>query len=252
MNSLGEAEKLAAIQRLLKEAKTGEAKFVALSALHDSDLSGALPLLKEIAAGSGGADFREGAIEAIGESKDPKALAALKEIFGLVKENELKSRVLSAIAQKGGSEALTILSEAALTGTDERLAEDAVHAISEVENEPDAERYALLNILRKSKSGRVKEAAISSLLEKPTAENIKAIGQYLTTETNPDLRQAVCDSLGETENDEAVPILLEIAKTDKDIETRRAATRALGEIASPKAQNALVELLKKKDGTGKG
>jgi HEAT repeat protein len=251
MDHLPPAEKFDLARRILKESKVEDVRLIALSMLSRRDLPDALPLLKETALGAGGERLRKTAIEAIGESRNDKALDALKDIFGTIRDREMKSRVLSVIAQRGGSEALSFLAETAINLADEELASDAVREASDVENEADARRYALLNILRKSKSSEVKQTAISCLVDEATPENIKALGQYLATETDPELRQTACESLGETENDEAVPILLEIAKNDKDMDTKRAATRALGEIASPKAQNALMELLKKKDGIEK-
>ncbi len=142
-------------------------------------------------------EVRKEAAEAIGDSSDAEAPAALQSLYRSVSHREVKREILDAIS-------------------DGRSEEQAVNFLIEVaQREPDRE-------LRKE--------AIEGLGEKTDSRSFQALEKIANdSDAGNDIQQAAVEAIGERPEDEALPLLKKIARTHPGIQTRREAIERIGE-----------------------
>jgi len=170
--------------------------------------------LKKAALGAGyGHEVQKDAIFWVGNSKDPRGLALLKDIYGRTNERELKEQVIFALTLS-----------------------DSKDAVEE-----------LIRLAKSERNVEVKKNAIFWLGQKASQESVKTL-KDLVDEPNGEVevKDSAVFAISQLPKDKAVPMLVAIARENKSPAVRKKAIFWLGQTGDEEALKLFQEILLKK------
>ena len=189
--------------------------------------------------------LRRSAAHAIGQSRDRGGVATLQELYGTVKDVEVRRSVISA-AGYGVDEqpAFTFLLGVAKNDPDWESRRVAVRQLGHFKN--DAAADELMKIFNTDPNIEVKKAALRSLAETKSPRAQVRLFEIARTDTNSDLRKTAIRALGER-GETAVDDLLKLFESEQSSDLRRAVLQSLSEIKSTRVEDKLFEVAKSND-----
>lgn len=163
---------------------------------------------------------REEAVEALGESGHPEAVAPLK--LALQDENkEVREAAIDALADIGGAAAAQAVA-IALRDEDASIREEAIEALGEIGG---VEAAQALAFALKDEDSSIREEAVEALGKIGGAKALQALANALRDEDSW-IREEAVDALGKIGGERAAR-LLEQALADNDESVRSAAAKML-------------------------
>jgi HEAT repeat protein len=178
--------------KLYDADRTKEVRTQILRALVDSRTARGSAKVMEIARASDDLAARQYAIRFIGELKDPASLEELIRIYDADKTKEIRAQILRALSERDEPRARAKVLEVARTGETPELRMEAIRRL-----------------------GNRNRVGIDDLL------------QLYSTETSPQIKQALLRAFADSNDPRATPKLLEIARGSDAMELRGYALRAL-------------------------
>ena len=174
--------------------------------------------------------LRRSAAHAIGQSRDRGTVATLQNLYGTVKDREIRRSVISAAGNSFDQPAAyTFLLGIAKSDSDWELRRSAVRQLGDFQREDAVDE--LMKIYANDANIEVKRAAVRSLGETKNARAQARLLEIARSETNPDLRKQAIRSIGER-GDAAVEELIKIFESEQSSDVRRTVLQTLAEHAS--------------------
>ena len=236
-------------------------KLMALSGLMNADPDKALPLIKQLLAGTGSPKMRERAMFVLAQSGRPEARQVLVDVAKSGANTELQTQAIHNLGLFGGQEARQTLAEIYSTSQNVEARKAVLQAFmlggdrgrlldaARKETSPELRREAinqlgvsggrdeLWQLYQQEKDVQVRRAIINALFICGGADRLSELA---TKETDPELRREAIEKLGLTGQGSA-PTLRTIYATDKDPAVRRSVLNALFVQGNAKA---LIEIAK--------
>src|SRR6266536_5219364 len=209
--------------------------------------------------------LRRQAAHAIGESRDRGALVTLQNLYGVVKDVEVRRAIIQAAGNSQEQDAaVAFLLKVAKTDPERQARRTAVQQLAEFDranvveelmkiysSDPDGEvkravlhalaetkspgaRARLLNLARTEADPELRKRAIHMLAERGEAVIGDLISLY-DAERVPEVRRTVLQSLSEIRGSRVEDKLFEVARADESLDLRRQAIRLLGERAGKRS-----------------
>jgi HEAT repeat protein len=231
----GAAESAAAALRPLSADPDPEVRLAVGQALASVKDAQALELLLP-AAGRGVPWMRYGALHALGELGDPRAIPGLVRAFQDPDVN-VRMRAASAL-QALGEPAVGALIELGQSGDSETRA-SVLHCLRQI----GSHRAAPMAASQLEDPDKYVRAAAISCLTRVLPQIARSALQPRVVDPEPWVRRVVCEALGELGGPGSIPLLLQRLKEDEDVAVRAAAARALGKCGDGNAAVSLLHLL---------
>jgi HEAT repeat protein len=243
------------------ESANEDLKLMALSGLMNADPEKALPLIRQLLAGSGSPKMRERAMFVLAQSGRPEARQVLVDAAKSSANPELQTQAIRNLGLFGGQEARQTLAEIYSTSQSVEARKAVLQAFmlggdrgrlldaARKETSPELRREAiqqlgvsgareeLWQLYQQEKDVQVRRAIINSLFICGGADRL---GELATKETDPELRREAIEKLGLTGQGSAAT-LKNIYATDKDPDIRRTVLNAFFIQGNAKA---LIEIAK--------
>jgi HEAT repeat protein len=169
-----------------------------------------VPFLDSIVSGAGRSALRESAASILGDQRDERAVAILKQTARTDESVEVRCAAVRALA------------EARLESADE----------------------AVIDIASNAGLRRLREAAFAALAEVAARRALPTPERVLRDDPDLEVRENVIETLADMPDGEGLPLLIETARRHPEPEVRRAAIEALGASGNPWALDCLVALVK--------
>jgi HEAT repeat protein len=223
--------------------------------------------------------LRRAAAHAIGQSHDRGAIATLQDLYGSVKDVEVRRSVISAAGNSvEEQQAFTFVLGVAKNDADWESRAAAVRQLGHFQREDAVDE--LMKIYKNDANVEVKRAALRALGETKSArvedklfevargdesmelrrQAIRLLGERVgkrsfdflsttaqSTDANAEVQVQVVRTIGERHAEESVPLLIKIAKTHPNQMVRKQAIRSLGESGDPRAVEFFKEVLMKQE-----
>ena len=221
--------------------------------------------------------LRRSAAHAIGQSRERGAIATLQDLYGSVKDVDVRRSVISAAGNSIEEQpAFTFLLGVAKKDTDWESRATAVRQLGHFQREDAVDE--LMKIYTNDANVEVKRAALRALGETKSARGedklfevargdesmdlrrqaIRMLGERVgkrsfeflsataqSTDANAEVQVQAVRAIGERHTEESVPLLIKIAKTHPNQLVRKQAIRSLGESGDPRAVEFFREVLMK-------
>ena len=223
--------------------------------------------------------LRRAAAHAIGQSHDRGAIATLQDLYGSVKDVEVRRSVISAAGNSvEEQQAFTFVLGVAKNDADWESRAAAVRQLGHFQREDAVDE--LMKIYKNDANVEVKRAALRALGETKSArvedklfevargdesmelrrQAIRLLGERVgkrsfdflsttaqSTDANAEVQVQAVRAIGERQAEESVPLLIKIAKTHPNQMVRKQAIRSLGESGDPRAVEFFKEVLMKQE-----
>ena len=223
--------------------------------------------------------LRRAAAHAIGQSHDRGAIATLQDLYGSVKDVEVRRSVISAAGNSvEEQQAFTFVLGVAKNDADWESRAAAVRQLGHFQREDAVDE--LMKIYKNDANVEVKRAALRALGETQSArvedklfevargdesmelrrQAIRLLGERVgkrsfdflsttaqSTDANAEVQVQAVRAIGERHAEESVPLLIKIAKTHPNQMVRKQAIRSLGESGDPRAVEFFKEVLMKQE-----
>ncbi|HEY6216446.1 MAG TPA: HEAT repeat domain-containing protein [Pyrinomonadaceae bacterium] len=223
--------------------------------------------------------LRRAAAHAIGQSHDRGAIATLQDLYGSVKDVEVRRSVISAAGNSvEEQQAFTFVLGVAKNDADWESRAAAVRQLGHFQREDAVDE--LMKIYKNDANVEVKRAALRALGETKSArvedklfevargdesmelrrQAIRLLGERVgkrsfdflsttaqSTDANAEVQVQAVRAIGERHAEESVPLLIKIAKTHPNQMVRKQAIRSLGESGDPRAVEFFKEVLMKQE-----
>jgi len=223
--------------------------------------------------------LRRSAAHAIGQSHDRGAIATLQDLYGSVKDVEVRRSVISAAGNSvEEQQAFTFVLGVAKNDADWESRAAAVRQLGHFQREDAVDE--LMKIYKNDANVEVKRAALRALGETQSArvedklfevargdesmelrrQAIRLLGERVgkrsfdflsttaqSTDANAEVQVQAVRAIGERHAEESVPLLIKIAKTHPNQMVRKQAIRSLGESGDPRAVEFFKEVLMKQE-----
>jgi len=191
--------------------------------------------------------LRRSAAHAIGQSRERGAIATLQDLYGSVKDVDIRRSVISAAGNSIDEQpAFTFLLGVAKNDADWESRRTAVRQLGHFHREDAVEE--LMKIYKNDANVEVRRAALRSLAETKSARAVDELLKLFDTETAPDVKRSVLQSLSEIQSTRVEDKLFEVAGGNGDVNVRRQAIRLLGERAGKRSLDFLSQTAQKTDG----
>jgi HEAT repeat protein len=231
----------------------------------------AIPLLVDIARSNPDQRLRLTAIKRLGEQNSDQVTDELIKIYDADRTKEIRAQILRAFVESHSPRGIAKVTEIARTGDDLAVRQYAIRFIGELEDAASLDE--LIRIYDADKTKEIRSQILRALAERndPRAraklfevarqgetpelriEAIRRLGenqritldelmQLYTSETNPQLKQALLRTFGDSNDPRAQAKLFEIARGNDPVELRTFAIRQLGEKDDEPTVNQLVSL----------
>jgi HEAT repeat protein len=221
--------------------------------------------------------LRRSAAHAIGQSRDRGAIATLQDLYGSVKDVDVRRSLISAAGNSIDEQtAFTFLLGVAKNDADWESRAAAVRQLGHFQREDAVQE--LMKIYTNDANVEVKRAALRALGETKSAraedklfevargdesmdlrrQAIRMLGERVgkrsfeflsataqSTDANAEVQVQAVRAIGERHAEESVPLLIKIAKTHPNQLVRKQAIRSLGESGDPRAIEFFREVLSK-------
>jgi len=184
--------------------------------------------------------LRRSAAHAIGQSRERGTIATLQDLYGSVKEVEVRRSVISAAGNSIDEQpAFTFLLGVAKNDADSESRRTSVRQLGHFHRDDAVEE--LMKIYTNDANIEVKRAALRSLAETKTARAQARLLEVARTDTNPDLRKTAIRVLGER-GEAAVDDLLKLFDSETVPDVKRSVLQSLSEIKSTRVEDKLFEV----------
>jgi HEAT repeat protein len=184
--------------------------------------------------------LRRSAAHAIGQSRDRGAIATLQDLYGSVKEAEVRRSVISAAGNSIDEQpAFTFLLGVAKNDADWESRRTAVRQLGHFHRDDAVEE--LMKIYANDANVEVKRAALRSLEESKSARAQSRLLEVARTETNPELRKTAIRVLGER-GEAAVDDLIKLFDAETVPDVKRSVLQSLSEIKTTRVEDKLFEV----------
>ena len=222
--------------------------------------------------------LRRAAAHAIGQSRDPGTLNTLQNLYGTVKDLDVRRSIIQAAGNsKERGAAFSFLLKIGNSDPDRDARRTAVRQLGEFEKEGAADElmkiYAgdvdldvrrsalralaetknpkgqtrLLEIARTDANTEMRRQAIRALAERGDTV-VDDLFKLFDSERSPEVRRTVLQSLSEIKGTRVEDKLFEIAKSDELLDLRRQAIRSLGERVGKRSFDFLSTTAQSPDG----
>lgn len=191
--------------------------------------------------------MRRAAAHAIGQSRERGAIATLQDLYGSVKDVEVRRSVISAAGNSIDEQpAFTFLLGIAKNDGDWESRRTAVRQLGHFHREDAVEE--LMKIYTNDANIEVKRAALRSLAETKSARAQARLLDVARSDTNPDLRRQAIRVLGER-GAAAVDDLLKLFDSETVPDVKRSVLQSLSEIKSTRVEDKLFEVARGNEST---
>ena len=212
-------------------------------------------------------DVRKRAVSAIASRSDRTSLATLRDLYGAVKHHEVKSRLVSAIANSDYDEAAAafLIEVARNTGEDHEIRKQAIGRLSHVggdasyrqlitlyDLEQDMElktriinafastdyppaRQKLLDLAQTADHPQLRRRAVRGFVQRGGDQMIPALIGLYDTESNEEVQNEILNILGESHNPAAMEKLIAVAQNSTSRKLQKKATYWIGKSNAPRA-----------------
>ena len=190
-------------------------------------------------------DVQREAIEALGATRDPRALEHLRKLAQTHADAELRREAMETLAEHlSASEAIAALREAIENDRDVDMKRDAVERLAEIADE--RAREALVEVLRTHKDVDVRAEAVESLADVMSAlETAKILSDVIRQDVEERVQKEVLEALADLKDGQGIAALIEIARTHADADIRKEALESLLESDHPEARKLFERALEK-------
>jgi HEAT repeat protein len=246
LESLGErsdAESLRALERAAYAADAPlDLQGAAVEAIRERPEQEGVPLLRKIVESHPRADVREAALEELAEL--PGQLAFLTSVAGDRNRHiDVRLAAIEAIAEAQSPDGAATLQKLFAMADSIALKESLIGALAETQDPAVAVR-SLAAIARDDADPEVREEAIAALSDIEDERAVEALGQLYDATKDEETRCRILEALSEAESAAALQKIIAAARNDPSIAVRRQAVELLGESDDPVALNFLEALLK--------
>lgn len=191
--------------------------------------------------------MRRAAAHAIGQSRERGAIATLQDLYGSVKDVEVRRSVISGAGNSIDEQpAFTFLLGIAKNDGDWESRRTAVRQLGHFHREDAVEE--LMKIYTNDANIEVKRAALRSLAETKSARAQARLLDVARSDTNPDLRRQAIRVLGER-GAAAVDDLLKLFDSETVPDVKRSVLQSLSEIKSTRVEDKLFEVARGNEST---
>jgi HEAT repeat protein len=239
---IGDEASIAAILERLEGATDRRLRAAIVTVLEDIDTPAVTERLAVLVRSDDAPEVRAAAVDALEDRDAPEVTDLLLELAGTDQPREVRAAAVSALAERGDARVVDVLTKMA-RGADERLAEDAIEALGELDLD---EGVAALDQLYGALESRTLRAeVIHELGDEDTMRRLTILARIVRSETDVELAALATRQLGEFDRPEAGQIIDEIARSDRPARVRAAAVGARAELgAQDEAAAALARLLR--------
>jgi HEAT repeat protein len=184
--------------------------------------------------------LRRSAAHAIGQSHDRGAIATLQDLYGSVKDVEVRRSVISAAGNSVDEQpAFTFLLSVAKNDADWESRRTAVRQLGHFHRDEAVEE--LMKIYSNDANIEVKRAALRSLGETKSARAQARLMDVARSDANPELRRTAIRVVGER-GEAAVDDLLKLFDSETVPDVKRSVLQSLSEIKSTRIEDKLFEV----------
>ena len=184
--------------------------------------------------------LRRSAAHAIGQSHDRGAIATLQDLYGSVKDVEVRRSVISAAGNSVDEQpAFTFLLGVAKNDADWESRRTAVRQLGHFQRDDAVEE--LMKIYANDANVEVKRAALRSLAESKSARAQARLMEVARSDANPELRKTAIRVVGER-GEVAVDDLMKLFDSETVPDVKRTVLQSLSEIKSTRVEDKLFEV----------
>jgi len=246
IDGLGEmhnSRSLQALEKIANDPAAGrDLQKAAVEAIGERPQDEALPLLKKIARTHPDAEVRREAIESLG--KLPGQISFLVELVRNDSETiDVRREAVEAIAESQSGDAISALKQLYAVITNRELKQEIIESFEDC-----ADRKAsidfLLEVARNDSDRQLRERAFSTLGDMNDDRALDALTQLYDWEKNEDVKEEILSALADSESRPALMKLMKVAKDDPSIRMRKKAISLLAESEHPEAIKFLEGLIK--------
>lgn len=213
VEAIGERESTEAAPLLAKIAKTHSNVMLRAEAIEElAELPGQMPFLVELAGNAQEhSEVRRTAIDAIAESREAGAMAALAKLYEQIGEREVKREIISAFEdseEKGA--AVDFLANVARTDPDMSLRNEAISTLGEIEHDRALDTLAALYGAESNEE--TKEEILSALIESGKKAGVRKVIEVARSDSSIRMRKKAIELLGDSDDPEAVKFLEDVIR----------------------------------------
>jgi HEAT repeat protein len=191
--------------------------------------------------------LRRSAAHAIGQSHDRGVIATLQDLYGSVKEVEVRRSVISAAGNSIDEQpAFMFLLGIAKNDADWESRRTAVRQLGHFHRDDAVEE--LMKIYTNDANVEVKRAALRSLAETKSARAQARLLDVARSDANPELRKTAIRVLGER-GEAAVDDLIKLFDSETVPDVKRSVLQSLAEIKSTRVEDKLFEVARGNEST---
>ena len=190
--------------------------------------------------------LRRSAAHAIGQSRERGAIATLQDLYGSVKDVDVRRSVISAAGNSIDEQpAFTFLLGVAKNDADWESRRTAVRQLGHFKREDAVQE--LMKFARTDTNVELRKTAIRALGERGEAA-VDDLLKLFDSETLPDVKRSVLQSMSEIKSTRVEDKLFAIARGDESMDVRRQAIRLLGERVGKRSFDFLSATAQSTDG----
>ena len=192
--------------------------------------------------------LRRSAAHAIGQARERGAVALLQDLYGSVKDVEVRRSIISAAGNSIHEQqpAFAFLLSVAKNDADWESRRTAVRHLGHLQREEAVDE--LMKIYANDSQLDVKRTALRALAETKSPRAQARLLEVARNEANPELRKQAIRVLGER-GEAAVDDLLKLFDAEQVPEVKRAVLQSLSEIKSTRVEDKLFEVARSTDAT---
>jgi HEAT repeat protein len=209
LSQVGSEAAVTALDSILQKSPTPQLQEKAIFALSQMDTPRARQIIRSYAMRNDApAEVQEQAIFWIGQRPSPENAAFLRDLYGKVRSEEAKEKVIFAIAQM---------------------------------KDPGNTRWLLDQAVDQATSLEVRKQAL--FWAGQSGASVADLATIYTRATDPEMKEQLLFTYSQSRDKAAVDKLIEIAKTEKDARLRSKAIFWLGQSSDPRAAKVLQDVL---------
>ena len=189
--------------------------------------------------------LRAHAAHAIGESRDPTALAALQSLYDTVSNRTVRRAIIHAVSNNENREAATsFLLKVAKSNADGETRQLAVHQLGEMDRESVVDE--LMTIYAAERNEEVQAAVLHALSEMTNARaQMRLLEIARNREGSAELRAQAIHWIGEHDSEATADELMKIYEADRNEEVRSRILHAFSEMRNQRAEDLLFAIARR-------
>lgn len=186
------------------------------------------------------AEFLDSVLFAISQSRHPQAQPLLIELARSAPSQTLRQAAINSIAMRGSDAAITELLALYDSETNIAVKQQLLFAFSS-NGKPEA-RAKLLDVARRDANTELRKTAILWLGQRAGA--VEELLELFDAETSEEVKDRLLMMMSQSRSKTALQKLMQIAKTSPSLELRKRAVFWLGQSRDPEAMKFIEEILK--------